>query len=298
MDAGPTANSKARIRLSELSVHAIALVGEGANLRRFAEVRKALTMDEKMNKALVLPKAAQEQIAGGVTRGIEAMTALLDLVKTAQVSEDGGAVVPPELAEQIKVIGMMVVALADQFGAAPASAPASQAGDESMSGMSAEEMALAKGMSSSVVKAAITTMKNFEAVSKGKVKMSFENAMKIHGGLMEKLYSIASELAPLVAEYGADGVTAALGMSETDKTAKSRQQNANDGALVDPMKRVEDAIAALRGDVNKIAKTRNPSNASTPRDNAGPAPEHRIHYGKDYAEIVRNEQQRTNGAAT
>jgi hypothetical protein len=251
-------------------------------------------------KALVLPKAAQEQLAQGITRGIEAMTALLDLIKTAQVSEEGTAVVPPELAEQIKATGMMVVALADQFGAAPP-APASQPSDDMANmGLSTEEVALAKNMSSSVVKSALATMKAVEAVSKGKVKMSFENAMKIHGGLMQKLYSIASELAPLVAEYGADGIAAmnaAMG-DETDKTNKSLQGTATNTTQPDVVKRLEESLATLRGEVDRIAKSRNPSNANAALDGGGQAPTHRIPYGKDLGAIVREEQSRGTGAAT
>jgi hypothetical protein len=129
--------------------------------------------------------------------------------------------------------------------------------------------------------------------------------MKIHGGLMEKLYSIASELAPLVAEFGNDGVAAALGIgSETDKTAKGLARangdgaggGANGGAPVDPMKRFEESLASMRTDLDKIAKSRNPSNAEVPRDGAGKPPEHRIPYGKDLSVIIREEQAK--GAAT
>ncbi len=298
MDAGPTASSKARIRLRELSVHAIALVPEGANLRKFAEVRKGLTDMDATTKALVLPKSAQDQLALGLTRGIETMTALLDLVKTAQVSEDSSAIVPAELAEQINTTGMMVVSLADQFGAAPPApvvAPPQGSND-----MSPEEMALTKAATEHVQKSARAMVDHVEKVSKGKVRMSFESALKIINGATGKVYEIAATLAPLIAEFGENGMASlAASLGETDKTQKGLQQEAAGGsANVDPMKRVEESLLALRADVDKIAKSRNPSNAGAPRDGGGEAPQHRVKYGQNYSDIVRQEEAQKKGAAT
>ncbi len=298
MDAGPTARTKARIRLRSLGVHAIALVSEGANLCRWAEVRKGL--NEMQNgtetaKGLVLPKAAQEQLGAGITQSIEALSAVLDLVKGAQVSEEAGVQVPPEFIEQIKQIGMMVAAIGDQFSATPAAPADAGLDEEVMAGLSADEVNLAKSASTSVVKAAIATMKRVETVSKGKVKMTFEQAMKLQGGCLEKLYSIVSELVPLVAEFGSDGVTAAL--AQTDKTQKSAPASTTTATTTettgqtDPLARLTASMDKLQGEVDRIGKARNPSNAQPAHEQGNQAPTHRIRYGANYSEIVRKERE-------
>lgn len=288
--AGPTATTRARIKLSHLGVHALALVGEGANLRRFAEVRKANSMDTGTNKALVLPTAAKEQLESGLTKGIEAFAAILDMVKTAQTTDDGTAQVPTEFADQGMAAVMLLAALFQQFGATMPDAEPASAGQEDMSGLSAEEMALAKSMPGAVVKAALLAQKSIESVSKGKVKMSFENAMKLHGGLLEKLYAIASELAPLVSEFGAEGVAAALGTSDkTNKSANGASGGQTDGDTA-AVAAVQKSLAALQADVQRIAKARNPSN-QVQRDNGGNETSvHMPRYGANLSEVVKQRQ--------
>lgn len=290
-NAGPNANTSARIRLRSLNVHAIALVPDGANLHRWADVRKNLPMSNTVAKVLSLPKTAQEQLAAGLTQVSEAVMALLDVVKTATVDEATTATVDPEFAKQIIQVGMMLSALGNQY--AP---QVEELAPESGMQLSPEEMALAKGAvakgaSWTAVTNAFGIMKRVDAVNKGRVKMSFDNAMKLQDGIRSQIYAIVEQLAPMLAEFGADGVSAALNAvapnSEAKKSAPSAAPAGGGDAGENKLSVVEKALANLTATVDQIAKARNPSNA-VPLDSAGgKPPEFRVPYGQNLSEEVR-----------
>ncbi len=157
---------KATIRLRRLSVHAVALVPQGANLITWAEIRKGLDMDGTAQ--LTLPKAAQEAIVAGLGKGIESLMALLDMAKTATPSDDPDAVVPPEFCEAIEGVGLGMLGMAEQYAPATENGPGETAGEQPMQ-MSAtspedtaQEMALAlqlaKGMRKMLRKSALLTV--------------------------------------------------------------------------------------------------------------------------------------------
>ena len=185
---------RAGTRLRNLSVHAVALVDEGANLSRFVEIRKSKglpPMADEPGAAAgggTLPAAAQKTLVEELSKAAEAIISILDFLKAAPVSEDPAAIVPAEVTEKIEQVGMMVSALGDQFEPPEAMAPAdagagvASAAPEAPVVMSVDEAATMKAIGRGIALKffrAIKARMASAAVAKAAVKLTFGQHAKL-----------------------------------------------------------------------------------------------------------------------
>lgn len=289
-----TPTKPAGIRLRNLSVHAVAFVGEGANLARFAEIRKSKEQDPMADQNAAagggtMPAAARDTLVAELSKAVEALLAILDFLKAAPVSDDPAAIVPAEVTEKLEQIGMMVAALGSQFEppevAAPADAGAgvTAAAPEAPApvAMSAEEATTMKAFGRRLALKMFRVVKarmESPAVTKAKVKLTFEQHASLQSKLMASLMNMMKEVAPLLNGMDETDVTAALAPPAADAppvvdpeaekkalelAAKAlADAEAEKTAAVAKQKAMEANIATLRADLERIGKSRGASNAA------------------------------------
>ncbi len=281
---------RAGTRLRNLSVHAVAFVDEGANLRTFAEIRKSKGLPPMADEAGAaaggtMPAAAQKTLVAELSKAAEGILSLLDFLKAAPVSEDPAAVVPVEVTEQMEQIGMQVAALGDQFEPPALMAPAA-AGDVANAAppapvvMSIEEAATVKSYGRGL---ALKMFASFKArmasptIVKAKVKLTFEQHASLQSKLMASLMGMMKEVAPLMSGMDEADVSAALAGPGAEAgppvddaaakaladaaAAKALEEEAAKSAAVAKSKAQDEAITKLRAEVDRIGKSRGTSNA-------------------------------------
>jgi len=301
---------RAPIRLRRLGVHAVALVPEGANLIQWARIRKALPMAD--GAPLTLPRAAMDAIAVQLGKTIEQLLALLDAVKTATPTDDPAAAVPPELSAAFEGAAMSLVGLAEQFEApAPGMEPGAQPmqmSAEQVSAGAAMSLALAKAFKGLLAKSAAATVAKSmgaDGVAKGAVKMTYENALKLHSALLEKVYDMLKTVAPMFMSMdvpesaalalpagGAPPAPAPAPAAEPDKkdeAALAKSLTVELGAMLDAkLAPITTRIGAVEKTAEAISKGR-PAPNSEPDSLTPPPPtgEFKMPFGVNLSEQVK-----------